>query len=92
MEQNKSQVLPGTLNLMILKTLETLGPLHGYGIARRIKQIGADLLSDQSRDNVSRSFESGVDGMDILKVGRFGKQPASEVLLDYACRTEAAGS
>jgi PadR family transcriptional regulator PadR len=42
MEQNKSQVLPGTLNLMILKTLETLGPLHGYGIARRIEQISAD--------------------------------------------------
>jgi PadR family transcriptional regulator, regulatory protein PadR len=35
-------VLSGTLNLMILKTLETLGPLHGYGIARRIEQISAD--------------------------------------------------
>jgi hypothetical protein len=42
MEQNKNQVLPGTLNLMILKTPETLGPLHGYGIARRIEQISAD--------------------------------------------------
>jgi PadR family transcriptional regulator, regulatory protein PadR len=42
MQQNKNQVLPGTLNLMILKTLETLGPLHGYGIARRIEQISAD--------------------------------------------------
>jgi hypothetical protein len=42
MEQNKNPVLPGTLNLMILKTLETLGPLHGYVIARRIEQISAD--------------------------------------------------
>jgi PadR family transcriptional regulator, regulatory protein PadR len=42
MQQNKDPVLPGTLNLMILKTLETLGPLHGYGIARRIEQISAD--------------------------------------------------
>jgi len=42
MEQNKNALLPGTLNLMILKTLETLGPLHGYGIARRIEQISAD--------------------------------------------------
>jgi hypothetical protein len=42
MQQNKNPVLPGTLNLMILKTLETLGPLHGYGIARRIEQISAD--------------------------------------------------
>jgi PadR family transcriptional regulator, regulatory protein PadR len=40
MDQNN--ILPGTLNLMILKTLETLGPLHGYGIARRIEQISAD--------------------------------------------------
>jgi PadR family transcriptional regulator, regulatory protein PadR len=42
MDQNKNNLLPGTLNLMILKTLETLGPLHGYGIARRIEQISAD--------------------------------------------------
>ncbi len=43
MPQNKNPVLPGTLNLMILKTLEkTLGPLHGYGIARRIEQMSAD--------------------------------------------------
>lgn len=42
MSQNKNPVLPGTLNLMILRTLETLGPLHGYGIARRIEQISAD--------------------------------------------------
>src|SRR5262245_48011880 len=42
MPQQKNPVLPGTLNLMILKTLETLGPLHGYGIARRIEQISAD--------------------------------------------------
>jgi len=44
MEQNKNEVLPGTLNLMILKTLDTLGTLHGYGIARRIEQISGDLL------------------------------------------------
>jgi PadR family transcriptional regulator PadR len=44
MEQHKNEVLPGTLNLMVLKTLETLGPLHGYGIARRIEQISGHLL------------------------------------------------
>jgi hypothetical protein len=36
MEQQKNEVLPGTLNLMVLKTLSTLGSLHGYGIARRV--------------------------------------------------------
>ena len=44
MGQNKHEVLPGTLNLLVLKTLETLGPLHGYGIARRIEQVSDDLL------------------------------------------------
>jgi transcriptional regulator len=41
----KRDVLQGTLALMVLKTLEVLGPLHGYGIARRIEQISGDLLS-----------------------------------------------
>jgi transcriptional regulator len=40
----KSDVWQGTLALMVLKTLETLGPLHGYGIARRIEQTSGDLL------------------------------------------------
>ena len=42
---NKTEIWQGTLALMILKTLDTLGPLHGYGIARRIEQISGDLLS-----------------------------------------------
>ncbi len=41
---DKHEVLPGTLNLLILKTLATLGELHGYGIARRIEQVSGDLL------------------------------------------------
>jgi PadR family transcriptional regulator, regulatory protein PadR len=44
MEQQKNEVLPGTLNLMVLKTLSTLGSLHGYGIARRIEQISGNLI------------------------------------------------
>jgi len=41
---DKHEVLPGTLNLLILKTLATLGEVHGYGIARRIEQVSGDLL------------------------------------------------
>src|SRR5579864_215073 len=41
----KTDVWQGTLALMILKTLETMGPLHGYGIARRIDQTSGNLLS-----------------------------------------------
>jgi transcriptional regulator len=42
--QNSASVLQGTLDLMVLQTLESMGPLHGYGIARRIEQISDDLL------------------------------------------------
>jgi PadR family transcriptional regulator len=45
MKQDKVDVWQGTLALMVLKTLETLGPQHGYGIARRIEQTSNDLLS-----------------------------------------------
>src|SRR4029077_781433 len=42
--KEKRDVLQGTLALMVLKTLDVLGPLHGYAIARRIEQISGDLL------------------------------------------------
>ena len=44
MGESKSDVLQGTLDLMVLKTLETMGPLHGYGIARRIEQVSENTL------------------------------------------------
>lgn len=44
MGDNKSDVLQGTLDLMVLKTLEAMSPLHGYGIARRIEQVSGDTL------------------------------------------------
>src|SRR5262249_18512332 len=43
--KEKTDVLQGTLALMVLKTLDVLGPQHGYGIARRIEQISGDLLA-----------------------------------------------
>jgi PadR family transcriptional regulator, regulatory protein PadR len=43
--ENKSDVLQGTLDLMVLKTLEAMGTLHGYGIARRIEQVSGDELT-----------------------------------------------
>lgn len=41
---DKTEVLQGTLDLMVLKTLEALGPLHGYGIARRLEQVSDEML------------------------------------------------
>lgn len=44
MTEPKSDIFPGTLDLLVLKTLETMGPQHGYGIARRIEQVSENLL------------------------------------------------
>jgi PadR family transcriptional regulator, regulatory protein PadR len=44
MDKKTSEVLQGTLDLMILKTLHALGPLHGFGIARRLEQVSRDVL------------------------------------------------
>jgi PadR family transcriptional regulator len=44
MPASKSDILQGTLDLIVLKTLETLGPLHGYGLAVRIQQVSANIL------------------------------------------------
>jgi hypothetical protein len=44
MDKKTSEVLQGTLDLMILKTLHALGPQHGFGIARRIEQVSRDVL------------------------------------------------
>jgi PadR family transcriptional regulator PadR len=41
---SKTDVLQGTLDLMVLKTLDTMGPLHGYGIARRLQQVSGSVL------------------------------------------------
>ena len=45
MKDDKADILRGTLDLLILKTLDTLGPVHGYGIAQRIQQVSGAMLS-----------------------------------------------
>jgi PadR family transcriptional regulator PadR len=42
--ENKTEILQGTLDLMVLQALQAIGPLHGYGIARRIEQISGEFL------------------------------------------------
>jgi PadR family transcriptional regulator PadR len=44
-EESKSSILQGTLDLMVLTTLDSMGPLHGYGIARRIEQVSEDAVA-----------------------------------------------
>ena len=43
-QQSKADILQGTLDLMVLKTLAAMGPLHGYGLARRIEQLSEDAM------------------------------------------------
>jgi hypothetical protein len=57
--KEKPDVLQGTLALMVLKTLDVLGPQHGYGIARRIEQISGDILAVNQGTLVSRAAEAG---------------------------------
>jgi transcriptional regulator len=44
MAEQKSDILQGTLDLMVLKTLDAMGPMHGYGVARRIEQLSEEAL------------------------------------------------
>ena len=44
MPTSRAEVLQGTLDMLVLKTLDTLGPIHGFGIAQRIQQVSDDLL------------------------------------------------
>jgi DNA-binding PadR family transcriptional regulator len=62
--KHKTDVQQGTLALMVLKTLELLGPLHGYGIARRIEQISEDLLSVNQGTLYPPAAEVGAGGRD----------------------------
>jgi hypothetical protein len=55
--KEKKDVLQGTLALMVLKTLDVLGPLHGYAVARRIEQISGDVLSVNQGTRLIRHVE-----------------------------------
>ena len=58
MAQTRGEVLQGTLDLIVLKTLDALGPLHGYGIAVRIQQVSSDLLSSTRARFIQRCCAS----------------------------------
>src|SRR6266403_757668 len=74
-DAKRSEVLQGTLDLMILKTLHALGPQHGFGIAQRIEQVSRDVLQ----------LNEGTVYTSLLR-----QQPQGEVLLDHRARREAA--
>ena len=90
MADSKSEILQGTLDLMVLKTLDAMGPMHGYGIARRIEQISEDALAREPGHRLSVPHPAGAEGLDRRRVGHVGEQPPSEVLLALQSRPPAA--
>ncbi len=78
--RSKADVWQGTLALMVLKTLERGGSLHGYGIARQIEQTSADLLSVNYGTFVSRFAQARTRGIHHFRMGSFGQQSEGEVL------------
>ena len=74
-DQKRSEVLQGTLDLMILKTLDAMGPLHGYGIARRIEQLSEDVLQLNEGTVYTSLLRLQQQGWISSELGCFGEQP-----------------
>ena len=89
MAQSKSDVLQGTLDLMILKTLESMGSLHGYGIARRIEQVSSDTLSLNQGTIYPALLRLEQRRWIKSEWGDIRDQPARQVLLAHQDRSEA---
>jgi transcriptional regulator len=70
----KADILQGTLDLMVLKVLDVLGPLHGYGIARRIEQVSEDALKSRAE---TRSMNEGTVYASLLRLQQKGWISAS---------------
>ena len=84
-----SEILQGTLDLMVLKTLDAMGPLHGYGIARRIEQLSEEALQ-VNQGTVYLCLIRLVQKKWITAVlGNVGEQPKGQVLCDLEGGPEA---
>jgi PadR family transcriptional regulator len=82
----KLDLLHGTLDLMVLRTLDVLGPLHGYGIARRIEQVsGNEVLLNQG------TIYASLVRLDLSGVGNFGQPSQSQVLFHYKTGPQTTG-
>src|SRR6185295_8912488 len=91
MPPDKSDVLYGTLGLLVIKTLEALGPLHGYRIARRIEQISGNQLA-LNQGTLPGVAQAGADGVDLVQVGHVRERPSCEDLRPHTRRAEATAA
>jgi hypothetical protein len=85
------EMFKGTLDLMVLRTLQAMGAMHGFGIARedRTGQRGRYLV--ESRDDLRVPGTAAAARVDSRAVGYFRKQPESEILFHHQTRFEALG-
>ncbi len=90
MAEKKSDILQGTLDLMVLKTLDAMGPMHGYGIARRIEQISDEALQVNQGTIYLCLIRLVQKGWINAGVGHLGEQPQGEVLRHLEGRPETA--
>ena len=86
-----NDVWQGTLALMILKTLESMGPLHGYGVARRIEQISGDQLIVQYGTLYPALLKLEQEGYISSEWGTSDNNRRRPVLQTHARRTAAGG-
>ena len=84
MGEGKSEVLQGTLDLMVLKTLYAMGPLHGFGIARRIEQVSDGVLDLNEGTVYTALLRLQQRGWIASEWGTERKQPQGAVLLHHA--------
>ena len=90
MSPTSFEVPYGTLDLMVLKTLDTMSPLHGYGIARRIEQIAQGSLALNQGTIYPGAAAARAEGLDQERVGHQREQPPRPLLRDHPRRPQAA--
>ena len=71
---------------MVLQTLDAMGPLHGYGVARRIEQISEDVLQLNQGTIYARAAPAPAAPLDFGELGHLRQQPPGEVLRDHQGR------
>ena len=88
--RSKADVLQGTLDLMVLQTLATLGPLHGYAIAARLEQVSGGALQLNMGTLYPGLMRLEQRGLVRARVGRHRHQPQGALLRHHRRRTPAS--
>ena len=89
---SRKDVWQGTLALMVLKTLQALGPLHGYGLMRRIEQTSGDELQLNYGTLYPALVKLEQEGVIERQLGRVGERAARALLPPHARRQAAGGA